>query len=118
MPKRRGPKSAAQTPAKKKEQVFGSRINRRGSASKPNPNIKFSKSTTDKIRTIIRGTGVPLSVAKSVVRRGFGAYSVTHRPNVSRVAWGLARLKTFIKKYQGKKVKQSYRQDDDLLRSI
>ena len=33
--------------------------------------------------------------AKAVVRRGFGAYSTSHRPGVSRNAWGLARLKAF-----------------------
>lgn len=118
MKKRAGRKSSAQTPAPKRDRVFGSRINRSGSASKPNDGITFSQSTINKIRSIIRGTGVPMAVAKSVVRRGLGAYSVSHRPNVSRTAWGLARLKTFIKKYQGKDVKKSYRQDDDLLRSI
>jgi len=118
MNKRSGTKSSSKTLAPKKDRVFGSRVNRSGSASKPNVDIKFSDETTDKIRNIIKGTGVPLGVAKSVVRRGFGAYSVSHRAGISRVAWGLARLKTFIKKFQGKPVKPNYRQDDDLLRSI
>ena len=118
MTKRTVRKSVSQTPAPKKDRVFGSRVNRSGSASKPNVNIKFADETTDKIRNIIKGTGVPLGVAKSVVRRGFGAYSVSHRPGISRVGWGLARLKTFIKKFQGKPVKAAYKQDDDLLRSI
>ena len=116
--KRSGRKSSAQTPAPKKDRVKGSKKNPKGSASKPNKQISFSPRTTAQIREIIKGTGIPMSVAKSVVRRGFGAYSSTHRPNISRQAWGLARLKTFVKKYQGGSVKKSYTQDDDLMREI
>ncbi len=36
-----------------------------------------------------------MGTAKAVVRRGFGAYSTSHRPGVSRQAWGLARLRAF-----------------------
>lgn len=116
--KRRGRKSSAQTPAPLKDRVRGSKKNPKGSAKKGNKNIQFSPRTTAQIREIIKGTKVTMPIAKSVVRRGFGAYSSSHRPNVSRNAWGLARLKTFVKKVKGQKVKKAYTQDDDLLKEL
>lgn len=98
-----------------KDRVKGSKINDKGSAATSSNNISFSESIISSIRTIIKGTNITLSTAKAVVRRGFGAYSTSHRPNVSRTAWGLARLKAFVKKYKGQKVKDAYIQDDDLL---
>jgi len=98
-----------------KDRVKGSRINPAGSASSKSNKIVFSDKLIQSIKNIIDGTGITLSTAKAVVRRGFGAYSTSHRPGVSRTAWGLARLKTFVKKYKGQKVKASYIQDDDLL---
>lgn len=116
--KRRGRKSSAQTPSPKRDRVFGSKINKKGSAKDGRGNIKFSSITQSKINSIIKGTKIPTSVANAVVRRGFGAYSTSHRPNVSRVAWGLARLKQFVRKYKGLSTKKSYTQDDDLLKEI
>lgn len=101
--------------APKKDRVKGSRINTPGSAKSKTNNIVFSDNVTKSIKTIIKDTGVSLPTAKAVVRRGFGAYSTSFRPGVSRTAWGLARLKTFIKKSKGQPVKKSYTQDDDLL---
>jgi len=101
--------------APKKDRVKGSRVNPPGSAKSKTNDIVFSDSVTKSIKTIIKDTGVSLATAKAVVRRGFGAYSTSHRPGVSRTAWGLARLKTFIKKFKGLPVKESYTQDDDLL---
>ena len=116
--KRSGRKSSAQTPAPKKDRVRGSKKNLKGSAKKGNQQISFSPRTIAQIREIIKDTKISMPVAKSVVRRGFGAYSVSHRPNVSRQAWGLARLKTFVKKYKGQDVKKAYTQDDDLLKEL
>jgi hypothetical protein len=115
MVKRQGPKSAAQTPASQSERFRGSLVNSKGSAASARGNIVFSPATINSIKTIIAGSKVSLPTAKAVVRRGFGAYSVSHRPNVSRSAWGLARLKQFIRKSKGLPVKQAYTQDDDLL---
>ena len=57
-----------------------------------------------------------MSVAKKVVRRGFGAFSTSHRPNVSRVAWGLARLKAFAYLMKNDKPRdKKYITDNDLL---
>jgi hypothetical protein len=114
--KRPGRKSKAQTPAPKKDRVKGSAKNKPGSAATKKGKIDFSSRTLASINTIIDGSPVKLSTAKAVVRRGMGAYSTSHRPGVTRTAWGLARLKEFVKKAQGKKVKASYTQDDDLLK--
>jgi hypothetical protein len=114
--KRPGAKSKAQTPAPKKDRKKGSKANKPGSAATSKGKIDFSSRTLQSINTIIDGSPVKLSTAKAVVRRGMGAYSSSHRPGVTRNAWGLARLKEFVKKAKGQKVKKSYTQDDDLLK--
>ena len=103
------------TPAPLRDRIKGSRINKKGSAASSRGSITFSPQTTASIRSIIAGSRVDLPTAKSVVRRGFGAYSTSHRPNVSRTAWGLARLKAFVRKSKGQKGNPRYVQDDDLL---
>lgn len=97
-----------------KDRVKGSRVNKPGSAS-GGGKIVFSDSTDKQIRTIIRNSPVDIKTARAVVRRGFGAYSTSHRPGVSRSAWGLARLKQFVRKAKGFPVNRKYVQDDDLL---
>lgn len=102
-------------PAPLKDKIKGSKINLKGSASSKSNNIQFSESTIKSIKTIIEKSNVSLATAKAVVRRGYGAYSTSHRPNVSRSAWGLARLKQFVLKSKGQPVNKKYIQDDDLL---
>ena len=54
--------------------------------------------------------------AKKVVRRGFGAFSTSHRPNMNRVQWGLARLKAFSYLLMNDKPRDAkYITDNDLL---
>lgn len=126
--KRQGRKSASQTPAPKKDRVYGSAMNRPKSASTKSGQIVFSEALTEAIRNKIEPFNkryptkkVTLPTAKAVVRRGMGAYSQTYRPTISggrpnsRQAWGLARLNKFLLKKAGFKVKKSYIQDDDLL---
>ena len=103
------------TPAPLRDRIKGSRINQRGSAASSTNGISFSPQTTQSIRSIIVGSRVTLPTAKAVVRRGFGAYSTSHRVGVSRVAWGLARLKAFVRKSKGQKGNPRYTQDNDLL---
>ena len=97
-----------------KDRVKGSRVNKPGSAS-GSGKIVFSDATNKSIRSIIKGSPVSVSTARAVVRRGFGAYSTSHRPGVSRSAWGLARLKAFVKKAKGDPGNKRYTQDNDLL---
>lgn len=103
------------TPAPFRDRIKGSRINKTGSAASKSGSISFSPQTTQSIRSIIVGSRVDLPTAKAVVRRGFGAYSTSHRVGVSRVAWGLARLKAFVRKSKGMRGNPRYVQDNDLL---
>jgi len=127
-------KTIAQTPAPKSERVYGSDVNKKGSSkdSKSAKSIRFSEKTLKSIESIIDehnksnpSSKISLDTAKAVVRRGMGAYSVSHRPTItggkpnSRVAWGLARLNAFIYKVENKKSKSGkYTQDDDLIENI
>lgn len=128
--KRRGPKSAAQTPAPKSERIRGSRKNKAGTAASKSSAkaIIFNAALDELIKKKVKEFNVKypskklsVATAKAVVRRGMGAYSATHRPTISggapnsRTAWGIARLNAFMKKKAGLKVKQAYIQDDDLL---
>jgi len=138
--KRRGRKSVAQTPAPKLERIYGSRLNKQGSASSSAKakTIIFRKSLTDNIKEKLSEYNeanprnkISYSTAKAIVRRGMGAYSKTHRPTISggapnsRSAWGLARLHAFMRKKSGSttakgvvrsaNIKKSYVQDNDLL---
>ena len=119
-----GGRTIAQTPAPKKERIFGSKVNKSGSAASKSSakSIKLDDSVIESIKNKIKGTGISLATAKAVVRRGMGAYSSSHRPTISggkpnsRVAWGLARLNAFIyKKDHGVSKSGKYNQDDDLM---
>jgi hypothetical protein len=138
--KRQGRKSLAQTPAPKKERVYGSKVNKPKSASSISKakNIEFNDSLIDAIANKVSKYNeknstkkITLATAKAVVRRGMGAYSTSHRPTISggapnsRQAWGLARLNAFMRKKSGSSTangvvsssitKKAYIQDDDLL---
>ena len=128
--KRTGRKSAAQTPAPKKEQIRGSKTNPSGSAASKSAasSITFNDALNETIKLKVSehnakypSKKVTVATAKAVVRRGMGAYSSSHRPTISggrpnsRTASGIARLNKFLEKKAGKKVKAAYVQDDDLL---
>jgi hypothetical protein len=128
--KRSGRKSAAQTPAPPSERIKGSSINKPGSASSKESasDIVLSESIIEVLREKADmfneehpGNRVGLPELKAVMRRGMGAYSTSHRPTISggkpnsRTAWGYARVNRFLEKKAGKKVKDAYVQDDDLL---
>lgn len=133
-------KRLAQTPSPKKERIYGSEKNPKGSSAsaKEASSIVFSESLTKSIENKVKDYNsknprnkISLAVAKAVVRRGLGAYSKTHRPTISggapnsRTAWGLARLSAFMRKKSGSQdangsvskrmIRKSYVQDDDLM---
>lgn len=125
MAKRSGRKSSAQTPAPKSDKIVGSNTNKKGSAtSKGASSIKLSEKTVSALKTKLeefkkkypKKDNVSLSDLKAVYRRGSGAYSGSHRPNVSRAGWSYGRTNKFLEKAAGKKVKAAYVQDDDLLK--
>lgn len=129
--KRRGRKSAAQTPAPPKERIYGSKKNPKGSAASKSAASKIELSTKAlealkakraKFKKENPSKDVSVSTLKAVMRRGMGAYSTSFRPTItggkpnSRQAWGYARVNKFLKKKAGEKVKAAYVQDDDLLK--
>jgi hypothetical protein len=126
---KKGGKTIAQTPAPKKDRVFGSSTNKPGSASskktasKIELNESILKTLSEKAKKYNEkhSSKVSTSTLKAVMRRGMGAYSTSHRPTISggapnsRQAWGFARVNKFLLKKGGTKVKAAYVQDDDLL---
>jgi hypothetical protein len=137
---RKGRKSLAQTPSPPKERVYGSKRNVKGSARSEDAAsvISFSSSLVNAIGSKVTkyneknsNNKISLATAKAVVRRGLGAYSKSHRPTISggapnsRTAWGLARLKAFMRKKSGSstanaavdyaRIKSTYVQDNDLM---
>ena len=122
--KRRGPKSGAQTPAEPSERRRGSKRNPKGSAKKGGGKITFSEKTTNALKEKVKAHNakyskkVTLGQLKRVYRRGAGAFSSTHRPNMNRHGWAMARVNMFLKMMRGGKVKDSYRKaDQDIAKS-
>jgi hypothetical protein len=58
---------------------------------------------------------VDLGTLKAVFRRGAGAFSVSHRPEMGRNQWALARVKAFLKLVGTGERKKAYNTDLDLL---
>jgi hypothetical protein len=128
---KKGGRTIAQTPAPKKERIYGSEKNKPESSKdiKSAEKIEFNEKTLETIKNKVAEHNeknpkkkVTLASAKAVVRRGMGAYSSSHRPTIkggkpnSRVAWGLARLNAFLYKIvNGKSKSGKYNQDDDLI---
>ena len=127
-------RTIAQTPAPKKDRVYGSNLNKSSSSKDLSSAklIKFDEKTLEAIKNKVQehnqehpNKKINLASAKAVVRRGMGAYSKSHRPNISggkpnsRVAWGLARLNAFtFKIVNGKSKSGKYSQDDDLIQEL
>jgi hypothetical protein len=116
--KRSGPKSSAQTPAKKSEQKKGSDKNKPGSAGEKGGKITFSDRVLESLKSKVKEHNskskkkVTLSQLKKIYRRGAGAFSSSHRPGKSRGQWAMARVNMFLKMVRGGKVKDSYRKAD------
>jgi hypothetical protein len=129
-----GGRTIAQTPAPKKERIYGSNINKEKSSESntsakqivfDEKTLKSIKNKVDKHNEENPNNKITLASAKAVVRRGMGAYSKSHRPTISggkpnsRVAWGLARLNAFIYKIKnGVSKSGKYTQDDDLINEL
>jgi hypothetical protein len=125
MAKRSGRPSAAQTPAPKSDKIVGSNTNKPNSATlKGASSIKLSAKTVSFLKKKLEEfnkkypnkDNVSLNDLKAVYRRGSGAFSTSHRPNMNRAGWAYARTNKFLEKAAGKKVKAAYVQDDDLLK--
>jgi hypothetical protein len=133
------PDEEAQTPAAPDERIEGSDIPD-GAASSPRKAAQFEYSNPveealrDKVETwnrefedaSDRNDEVEVPMVRAVFRRGMGAYSETHDPDVDegmdgRRDWGFARVNEFLERAAnldenaGFEVEDEYRQDDDLL---
>lgn len=116
-------RTISQTPAPKKDQVKGSSKNKKGSAS-GSRKIVFSKEVEKSLKEKVathnekarEGRRATLGMLKAVYRRGAGAYSVSHRPGMTRNQWAMARVNAFLKMLKsGKPANSAYKSDNDLL---
>lgn len=118
-----GPNDPRKTPAKPSERRRGSKKNPPGSAKKPNKNIQVSEATRTTIRNKMtehnkkgKGSKASMGALLTVFRRGAGAFSTSHAPNMSRNGWGIARVNAFLYLLRnGRPSNPNYKQDNDLL---
>ena len=122
---------AAATPAPKKDRIIGSSANKPGSAASTSSakDIDIAEATVRGLVTKVRNhnkrmddLGKPewskasLGALKSVWRRGAGAFSVSHRPNMTRQQWAMARVNAYLRMLEkGKPDNLRYIGDSDLL---
>ena len=121
-------RTISQTPAPKSDKIYGSKKNKKGSAkgTKEARKVKFSASVEKSLKEKVskhnekasEGRKASLGMLKAVYRRGAGAFSVSHRPNMTRGQWAMARVNAFLYlSKNGKPESENYVQDNDLLNS-
>ncbi len=118
-----GKNDPRKTPAKPDERKKGSKKNKPGSAKKPNSKIVVSPATRKTIENKMKehnkkgkGSKASMGALLTVFRRGAGAFSTSHAPNMSRNGWGVARVNAFLYLLRnGKPSNPNYKQDNDLL---
>ena len=119
-------KTKAQTPAPKSDQIKGSKTNPEGSASSKRGGIEISESIARALQGMVdkhndrykaKSKKVDLGSLKAVFRRGAGAFSVSHRPGMTRNQWAYGRVKAFLKLVGTGERKEAYTGDLDLLPS-
>tara|TARA_R110001592_G_scaffold16685_3_gene70893 strand:- start:7297 stop:8382 length:1086 start_codon:yes stop_codon:yes gene_type:complete len=118
-----GKNDPRKTPAKPDERRKGSKKNKPGSAKKPNSKIVVSPATRKTIENKMKehnkkgkGPKATMGALLTVFRRGAGAFSKSHAPNMSRNGWGVARVNAFLYLLRnGRPSNPNYKQDNDLL---
>ena len=118
-------RTISQTPAPKKDRIYGSKKNAKGSASSGKSGaVKFSAKTEKSLKGKVsehnekarEGRKVTLGMLKAVYRRGAGAFSGSHRPGMGRDQWAMARVNAFLRLVKsGKPSNPNYKTDNDLL---
>lgn len=115
--------AAASRRAPKKDRIYGSRKNPKGSAA-GGKKIVFSQKTENSLMKKVQehnkdakpGRRATLAMLKAVYRRGSGAFSSSHRPGKTRDQWAMARVNAFLKLLRsGTPSNPNYKQDNDLL---
>jgi len=111
----------ASTPAPPADRIRGSRRNPEGSASGRRGGIEISQTVEKSLRNKVdehnesrssASRRVDLGMLKAVYRRGSGAYSVSHRPGMTRNQWAMGRVNSFLRRVASG---SGHSQDDDLL---
>lgn len=119
------------TPAPEGDQIHGSDKNKPGSAKNASGRISVSPAVREALKNKVSNHNDEMEKASkpswsrttigqllSVYRRGAGAYSTSHRPNVSRAAWAMARVNAYLYLLRNGKPKDAkYVTDNDLLPS-
>jgi hypothetical protein len=117
-------------PAPKKDQIQGSEKNPEGSAQGKTGGIVLNEATNKALQNKVQEhndkmkernrpdwTRTSLGALKSVYRRGAGAFSTSHRPNVGRAQWAMARVNAFLFLCRtGAPANPKYVTDNDLLK--
>lgn len=122
---------AAATPALPSERIRGSEKNPAGSArsTSSGSSIELNETALRALNAKVREhnermreadkpahTMASLGMLKSVWRRGAGAFSVSHRPGMTRSRWAFARVNAFLHLLStGKPKNARYTTDNDLL---
>jgi hypothetical protein len=115
--------TAGSKPAPKKDRIYGSKKNKKGSA-KSGGSVKFSKKVEESLAEKVRnhnkkasdGRKTSIRTLKAVYRRGAGAFSSSHRPDQNRNSWAMARVNAFLHLLKSGTPKNSkYTTDNDLL---
>ncbi len=119
----RGPlvATAGSKKAPKKDRIYGSKKNPKGSAS-GSKTINFSKKVEDALSEKVKNHNeksdrkASLRMLKAVYRRGAGAFSSSHRPDQNRNSWAMAHENAFLHLLKSGSPKNSkYTTDNDLL---
>ena len=119
----------AATPAPLKDRIAGSKRNRIGSASSAasGRNIQIDEATLTSLKSKVKEHNqsvadgeswkkARLGALKSVYRRGAGAFSMSHRPGMTRNQWAMGRVNAFLKILKsGRPANSRYTTDNDLL---
>lgn len=117
------------TPAPPKDRVTGSSRNPQRSAASASSgkDIQIDESTLTALKSKVKDHNesvdgdaawkqANLGALKSVYRRGAGAFSVSHRPGMTRNQWAMGRVNAFLKILKsGKPNNSRYVTDNDLL---
>lgn len=121
---RPGSNDPRKTPAKPGERRTGSRRNPKGSAQSGS-SVTFSSAVTSSLKTKMDAHNkkvdasskkASLSALKAVYRRGAGAFSVSHRPGMTRGQWAMARVNAYLYLLRnGRPSNPNYTTDNDLL---
>lgn len=115
------------TPAPERDRIKGSDTNAPGSAKNASGSVEASEATRKALETKVKDhndsmagrpnwTKASLGQLLAVYRRGAGAYSTSHRPNVTRAQWAMARVNAYLYLLRNGRPRDSkYVTDNDLL---